>query len=116
MIKDYKKIPLKDVPIGAEFGTLITPNGTHWASFKLINKCGAFVTLRVFDQTDETYSTEDTFITVPLTEDEKRAKYDKAAKELIVAIKNKIPLVRIPYWERNNITLDLIFGDKYRIN
>ena len=32
------------------------------------------------------------------------------------AIKNKIPLVRIPYWERNNITLDLIFGDKYRIN
>lgn len=32
------------------------------------------------------------------------------------AIKNKIPLVRIPYWERDNITLDLIFGDKYRIN
>lgn len=26
---------------------------------------------------------------------------------------NKIPLVRIPYWERNNITLDLILGDKY---
>ena len=32
------------------------------------------------------------------------------------AIKNKIPLVRIPYWERDNITLDLIFGDKYKIN
>ena len=42
MIKDYKKVPLKDVPVGTEFGTLITPNGTHWASFKLINKCGAF--------------------------------------------------------------------------
>ena len=67
MIKDYKKIPLKEVPIGTEFGTLITPNGTHWASFKLINKCGAFVTLRVFDERDETYSTEDAFITVPLT-------------------------------------------------
>ena len=26
---------------------------------------------------------------------------------------NKIPLVRIPYWERDNITLDLILGDKY---
>lgn len=91
MIKDYKKIPLRDVPVGTEFGTLITPNGTHWASFKLINKCGAFVTLRVFDERDETYSTEDAFITVPLTEDEKRAKYDKAAKELIAAMKNKIP-------------------------
>ena len=28
---------------------------------------------------------------------------------------NNIPLVRIPYWERNNNTLDLILGDKYLI-
>ena len=28
---------------------------------------------------------------------------------------NDIPLVRIPYWERHNITLDLILGDKYLI-
>lgn len=28
---------------------------------------------------------------------------------------NNIPLVRIPYWERNNITLDMIMGDKYLI-
>lgn len=28
---------------------------------------------------------------------------------------NNIPLVRIPYWERDNITLDLILGDKYLI-
>ena len=74
MVKDYKKIPLREVPIGTEFKTLITPNGTHSASFKLINKCGAFVTLRVFDKRDETYSTEDAFITVPLTENEKRTK------------------------------------------
>ena len=26
---------------------------------------------------------------------------------------NNIPLVRIPYWERDNITLDLILGNKY---
>ena len=26
---------------------------------------------------------------------------------------NDIPLVRIPYWERDNISLDLILGDKY---
>lgn len=28
---------------------------------------------------------------------------------------NNIPLVRIPYWERDNITLDMIMGDKYLI-
>lgn len=29
------------------------------------------------------------------------------------AFQHNIELVRIPYWERNNITLDLILGDKY---
>lgn len=28
---------------------------------------------------------------------------------------NNIPLVRIPYWERDNLTLDLIVSDKYLI-
>lgn len=28
---------------------------------------------------------------------------------------HNIPLVRIPYWERDNITLDMILGDKYLI-
>lgn len=108
MVKDYKKIPLRKVPIGTEFKTLITPNGSHSASFKLINKCGAFVTLRVFDERDETYSIEDAFIKVPLTEDEKRAKYDKAAKELIAAMKNKIPFepANIGYHEMWNGWLD----------
>ena len=31
------------------------------------------------------------------------------------AIEHNIPLVRIPYWERDNITLDLLMGDKYLI-
>ena len=31
------------------------------------------------------------------------------------ALSQNIPLVRIPYWERDNITLDLIMGDKYLI-
>lgn len=31
------------------------------------------------------------------------------------AIKNNIPLVRIPYWERDNITLEMLLGDKYLI-
>lgn len=28
---------------------------------------------------------------------------------------NNIQLVRIPYWERDNITLEMILGDKYLI-
>ncbi len=31
------------------------------------------------------------------------------------ALDNNIPLVRIPYWERDNITLELLMGDKYLI-
>ena len=37
-------------------------------------------------------------------------KKNKLAKE------NNIPLVRIPYWERDNITLELLFNNKYLIN
>ena len=32
-----------------------------------------------------------------------------------LAKNNNIPLVRIPYWERDSITLDMLFGDKYLI-
>lgn len=32
------------------------------------------------------------------------------------ALSHNIPLVRIPYTEKDNITLDLIMGDKYLIN
>lgn len=31
------------------------------------------------------------------------------------AIENNIPLVRIPYWERDNITMEMIFGSQYEI-
>lgn len=31
------------------------------------------------------------------------------------AIEHNIPLVRIPYWERDNITLEMIMGDNYLI-
>ena len=31
-------------------------------------------------------------------------------------IQNNIPLIRIPYWEKNNLTIELILGNKYRIN
>ena len=31
------------------------------------------------------------------------------------AAENNIPLVRIPYWERDNITLEMLLGDKYLV-
>lgn len=31
------------------------------------------------------------------------------------ALSHNIPLVRIPYWERDNITLDMIMGDQYLV-
>ena len=31
------------------------------------------------------------------------------------ALSHNIPLVRIPYWEENNLTLELIMSDKYLI-
>lgn len=33
-----------------------------------------------------------------------------------IAKEHNIPLIRIPYWERDNITLDIILGNKYLIS
>ena len=38
---------------------------------------------------------------------------DKVKNEY--ALSHNIPLVRIPYWERNNITLEMIFDSKYEL-
>jgi hypothetical protein len=47
---------------------------------------------------------------VPLTERQKR---DQEKNQY--AQEHNIPLVRIPYWERDNITLDMILGDQYLV-
>ena len=44
----------------------------------------------------------------------KQIESDKIKNEY--ALSHNIPLVRIPYTERDNITLDLIMGDKYLIS
>lgn len=44
---------------------------------------------------------------------EERQRRDKIKNEY--ALSHNIPLVRIPYWERDNITLDMILGDKYLV-
>lgn len=45
---------------------------------------------------------------------EERQKRDFLKNEY--ALNHNIPLVRIPYWERDNITLEMLLGDKYLIN
>lgn len=40
-------------------------------------------------------------------------KYDKLKNEY--ALQHNIPLVRIPYWERDNITIEMILGDQYLV-
>ena len=40
-------------------------------------------------------------------------KHDKKKNEY--ALSHNIPLVRIPYWERDNITMEMINGDKYLV-
>lgn len=47
---------------------------------------------------------------ITLKEQQRR---DKVKNEY--ALSHNIPLVRIPYWERDNITLEMILGDKYLI-
>lgn len=44
---------------------------------------------------------------------EERQKRDKEKNQY--ALDHNIPLVRIPYWERDNITLDMILGDRYLV-
>ena len=41
--------------------------------------------------------------------------YENDKKKNQLAHEMNIPLIRIPYWERENISLDLIFGEKYLI-
>lgn len=45
---------------------------------------------------------------------ENTLKHDIAKNNL--ARVNNIPLIRIPYWERDNITLEMIMDDKYLVN
>lgn len=44
---------------------------------------------------------------------EKRQQRDNIKN--IYCLKHSIPLYRIPYWEKNNLSIDLIFSDKYLI-
>lgn len=40
---------------------------------------------------------------------------ERDKRKNLYAKENKIPLIRIPYWERDNISLEMLMGDKYLI-
>ena len=49
------------------------------------------------------------------TEENFRKMQERDQKKNEYALAHNIPLVRIPYWERDTITLDMILGDKYLV-
>lgn len=83
----------KTRPLRYDFG--IYENGS-------IVRLVEFDGIQHFEQ--QTYFSHDLIAT--RESDEKKNEYAK---------KNNIPLIRIPYWEKNNLSLELILGDKYLI-
>lgn len=70
------------------------------------------VPIRIIEYDGETHYQETEFFkrSIPL---EVRKKYDEIKN--IYAKEHNIPLVRIPYWEKKNITIDMLLGDEYLI-
>lgn len=66
--------------------------------------------IRLIEFDGEQHFEEVPFFATPLTVVQAR---DQQKNEY--ALSHDIPLVRIPYWERDNITLDMILGDKYLV-
>ena len=50
------------------------------------------------------------------TKDDLQKRQERDNRKNKWALDNNIPLVRIPYWERDKITLDMIMGEQYLIN
>lgn len=80
--------------------------------FAIINNKNQIVRLIEFDgkQHYEKYWNKDWEDNCPL---EVRQKRDREKNQW--AKQNNIPLVRIPYWERDNINLEMLLGNKYLI-
>ena len=76
--------------------------------FAILNSTNQVIRLIEFD--GEQHFKEVPIFTNSLAENQK---VDKLKNEW--AKQHNIPLVRIPYWERNNITLEMIMGDKYLV-
>ena len=86
-----KKVPIKSLKIGDKFDTLYNNDSITFASFEIVEICGAYCKIKVYDR-EETYSTEGLFAEVPLSDDEFKAKYNDKAAVVIEKLRNKISL------------------------
>ena len=80
--RDYKEVPIKKVPVGTKFERLLTPSSICMSNFELVELTGAYAKIKSFDREPEVYSTENLFIEVPLTREEKEVKYTQKIEEL----------------------------------
>ena len=90
MRRDTKLVPIKKMKVGDKFHNLRHPGGSQMASFEIVEICGAYCKIKVYDR-EKTYSTEELFAEVPLSDEEFKAKYKEEAKKIVKAIKNEVP-------------------------
>lgn len=95
-----------DIPFSEQQGFASLPR-KHF-DFAILDNLNNIIRLVEFD--GEQHFKENSFFRNNLSIIQQR---DKEKNEW--AKENNIPLVRIPYWERDNITLDMILGDKYLV-
>lgn len=69
------------------------------------NRLIEFDGIQHYNYNDQGWNTKEAF--------EKRQQSDRTKNKY--ALDNNISLVRIPYWERDNITLEMLLGDKYLV-
>lgn len=80
--------------------------------FAILNKENEIIRLIEFD--GKQHYLNDSYTWFKEDSLEKRQERDNIKNNY--AIKHKIPLVRIPYWERDKITIEMLLGDKYEIS
>lgn len=87
------------------------PNTKFRFDFAILNKNQQIIRLIEFDGEQHYYDNVKSSGWNSIQHYKKTYKHDLIKNNL--AFQNEIPLVRIPYWERYNISLDMIMGDKY---
>ena len=95
-----------NIPFSEQQGFASLPR-KHF-DFAILNENNNIIRLIEFDG-------EQHFKEVPLFRDGLNIIQQRDKEKNQWAKENNIPLVRIPYWERDNITLDMILGDKYLV-
>ena len=90
MTNEIKKIPIKQMKKGDTFHILYTNDGyIHMADFQIIEISGIFAKISTYGR-EETISTENCFVGVPLTRAELENKYSNEISKLKIKLANKM--------------------------